>query len=147
METVAIVIVEDNEPVARLLQEVLNDVPGYGAVTVLDAALALDVIAAIHPDLVITDIDLPGISGFTLHDLLRAHTTPRVAAVPILFMSSGEHRAEAERRGAPFLAKPFDLDDALDMVHNLLRPAPATGNAVLGQALSDTGEGHAHGPA
>ena len=34
MDTKAIVIVEDNEPVARLLQEVLNDEPGYGAVTV-----------------------------------------------------------------------------------------------------------------
>ena len=128
MDTKAIVIVEDNEPVARLLQEVLNDVPGYGAVTVGDAALALDVIAAVHPDLVITDVDLPGIDGVALHDMMRRHPSVRVAAVPVLFMSAGEHRAEAERRGAPFLAKPFDLDDALDAIHRLLlRPPPGQG--------------------
>jgi two-component system response regulator GlrR len=130
MDTKAIVIVEDNEPVARLLQEVLNDVPGYGAVTVGDAAIALDVIAAVHPDLVITDIDLPGIDGVALYDMMRRHPSARVAAVPVLFMSAGERRAEAERRGAPFLAKPFDLDDALDAVHRLLdRPPPSQGRA------------------
>jgi DNA-binding response OmpR family regulator len=125
MDTVAIVIVEDNEPVARILQEVLNDVPGYGAVTVLDAAVALDVISAVRPDLVITDVDLPGISGFALHDLLRGHADQRTASVPVLFMSSGEHHAEATRRGAPFLGKPFDLDDLMDMVRRLIRPSPA----------------------
>jgi DNA-binding response OmpR family regulator len=120
MTTKAVVIVEDNEPVARLLQEVLNDEPGYGAVTVGDAALALDVIAAVFPDLVIMDVDLPGITGFELLDRLRRHTAPRVAAVPVLLMSAGAHRAEAERRGVPFLAKPFDLDDVLAATHRLL---------------------------
>ena len=86
-------------------------------------------IAAVHPDLVITDIDLPGLSGFDLLDLLRRHPDPRAAAVPVLFMSAGAHRAEAERRGEAFLAKPFDLDDALAAVHRLLRrplPTPPT---------------------
>jgi DNA-binding response OmpR family regulator len=127
VETKAIVIVEDNEPIARLLQEVLNDVPGYGAVTVLDAAIALDVIAAVHPHLVVSDIDLPGISGFELLDLLRRDQ--RTAAVPVLFMSAAIHGAEAARRGVPFLAKPFDLDDFLDQVNALLRsPLDAAGS-------------------
>jgi DNA-binding response OmpR family regulator len=124
VDTKAVVIVEDNEPVARLLQEVINDEPGYGAVTVRDAALALDVIGAVFPDLVIMDVDLPGISGFELLDRLRAHPAPRVAGVPVLLMSAGEHRAGAERRGVPFLAKPFDLDDALAAAERLLRPTP-----------------------
>ena len=132
MDTAAVVIVEDNEPVARLLQEVLNDEPGYGAVTVRDAALALDVIGAVLPDLVIMDVDLPGITGFELLDRLRRHPTPRVAAVPVLLMSAGAHRAEAERRGVPFLAKPFDLDDALAAAERLLRPAPVGAEAEPG---------------
>jgi DNA-binding response OmpR family regulator len=125
MDTKAIVIVEDNQPVAELLQELLNDVPGYGAVTVRDAALALDVVAAVQPDLVLMDVDLPGINGFQLYDLLRGHRDPRVARVPVLFMSSGAYGEEARRRDAPFLSKPFDLDEALTMVHRLLhRPPP-----------------------
>ena len=110
----------------------LNDEPGYGAVTVRDAALALAVIGAVHPDLVIMDVDLPGIGGFELLDRLRAHPTPRVAAVPVLLMSAGEHRAEADRRGLPFLAKPFDLDDALAAVDRLLGPAPVGAEAEPG---------------
>jgi DNA-binding response OmpR family regulator len=124
MDTKAIVIVEDNEPVAAILQGLLNDVPGYGAVTVRDAALALAVVAAVQPDLVIMDVDLPGIGGFELFDLLRRHRNPRVARVPILFMSAGEHQGEARRRGAGFLAKPFDLDDVLTVVQRLLGPPP-----------------------
>ena len=127
METKAIVIVDDNDAIARLIQEVLNDVPGYGAVTVADAALALDVVAAVRPDLVILDVDLPGISGFDLHDLLRGR--PQTAGVPVLFMSADEHAAEVVRRGVPFLAKPFDLDDLLAQVHALLRPPTPAADA------------------
>ena len=141
METKAIVIVEDNDAIARLIQEVLNDVPGYGAVTVADAALAPDVVAAVHPDLVILDVDLPGISGFDLHDLLRDR--PQTAGVPILFMSADEHAAEVARRGVPFLAKPFDLDDLLAQVHALLRPPPpADAPAAVASPPPEHGLGH-----
>ena len=141
METKAIVIVEDNDAIARLIQEVLNDVPGYGAVTVADAALALDVVAAVHPDLVILDVDLPGISGFDLYDLLRGR--PQTAGVPALFMSADEHAAEVARRGVPFLAKPFDLDDLLAQVHALLRPPPpADVPAAVASPPPEHGLGH-----
>ncbi len=142
METKAIVIVEDNDAIARLIQEVLNDVPGYGAVTVADAALALDVVAAVRPDLVILDVDLPGISGFDLHDLLRGR--PQTAGVPILFMSADEHAAEVARRDVPFLAKPFDLDDLLARVHALLRPPTPAADAPSPVAAppSEHGLGH-----
>ena len=141
METKAIVIVEDNDAIARLIQEVLNDVPGYGAVTVADAALALDVVAAVRPDLVILDVDLPGISGFDLYDLLRSR--PQTAGVPALFMSADEHAAEVARRGVPFLAKPFDLDDLLAQVHALLRPPPpADAPAAVTSPPPEHGLGH-----
>ncbi len=141
METKAIVIVEDNDAIARLMQEVLNDVPGYGAVTVADAALALDVVTGVHPDLVILDVDLPGISGFDLHDLLGR--SPQTAGVPVLFMSADEHAAEVVRRGVPFLAKPFDLDDLLAQVHALLRPPPpADASAAVTSPPPEHGLGH-----
>lgn len=118
MDTKAIVVVEDNEPIARLIQEVLNDVPGYGAVTVGDGALALEVISAIHADLVILDIDLPGISGFELYDLLRKR--PATAEIPVLFMSAAMHEDEMAHRGLrDYLNKPFDLDDLLERVTTL----------------------------
>lgn len=124
METRAIVVVEDNEPIARLIQEVLNDVPGYGAVTVPDGAIALDVIGAVQADLVILDIDLPGLNGLELYD--RLHAQPDTAGTPVLFMSATAHEAELAARGiTQYLAKPFDLDDLLAKVNHLFARDPS----------------------
>ncbi len=128
--TSAIVIVEDNEAIAALLQEVLNDVVGYGAVTVRDGALALEVLSAIHTDLVILDVDLPGLSGLEVYDWLRRR--PATATVPCLFMSAALHLEElAHRQITDYLSKPFDIDDLLARVATLLTrsrfPASAAG--------------------
>lgn len=130
MDTKAIVIVEDNATIARLVQEVLNDVPGYGAVTVDNGASALAVIREIRADLVITDIDLPGIDGFEIADRLRGQ--PATAHIPVLFMSAAPHQEELARRNVEhYLAKPFDLDDLLDTVRALFaRSAPRWPAAV-----------------
>ena len=124
METRAIVVVEDNEPIARLIQEVLNDVPGYGAVTVPDGAIALDVISAVRADLVILDVDLPGINGFDIYDRLKIQ--PETASIPILFMSATAHEEELNRRAIrDYLSKPFDLDDLLARVDAIFERAPS----------------------
>lgn len=132
MDTKAIVVVEDNAAIARLVQEVLNDVPGYGTVTVEHGAAALAVIAEVHADLVIMDIDLPGINGFEIAD--RLAEKPATARVPILFMSAASHDEElARRRAEHYLPKPFDLDDLLDKVRAIFeRPSPAGERPPLG---------------
>ena len=97
MDPKTIVVVEDNEPIARLIREVLNEVPGYGAVALANSALAPALIAAVRADLVILDIDLPGLSGLELYDRLRDR--PETADIPVLFMSATAHREELARRG------------------------------------------------
>lgn len=115
MDTRVIVVVEDNEAIARLIQEVLNDVPGYGAVTVPDGSIALDVISAVRADLVILDVDLPGLDGFAIFDHLRDQ--PPTTHTPVLFMSAASHSGELARRGITnYIGKPFDLDDLLGKV-------------------------------
>ena len=134
MDPKTVVVVEDNEPIARLIREVLNEVPGYGAVALADSTFAPDLIAAVRADLVILDIDLPGLSGLELYDRLRER--PETADIPVLFMSAASHREELSRRGIyDYLHKPFDLDDLLARVERLLaaprrqdeRPPQATG--------------------
>jgi len=123
MDPKTIVVVEDNEPIARLIREVLNEVPGYGAVALADSALAPELIAAVRADLVILDIDLPGLSGLELYDRLRDR--PETAEIPVLFMSAAAHRDELARRGVyAYLHKPFDLDDLLARVEQLLAEPP-----------------------
>lgn len=127
MDTRVIVVVEDNEAIARLVQEVLNDVPGYGAVTVPNGAVALDVIAAVRADLVILDVDLPGLGGFEIFDHLRA--LPHTANTPVLFMSATSHSNELSQRGVRYyIGKPFDLDDLLGKV-NLIFAQPVANSS------------------
>ncbi len=96
--------------------------PGFGAGTVGDGALALEVIAAVHADRVILDIDLPGINGFQVYDLLQRRPDAKTPA--FLFMSAAHHEdALRRRRIERYLLKPFDLDDLLDHAHTLLGPA------------------------
>jgi DNA-binding response OmpR family regulator len=124
MEAKSILVVEDNRAIARLIQEVLCDVPGYGAVTVRNGAGALTVLGASEADLVLLDIDLPDISGLALYDRLR--DDPRTARLPVLFMSAADYERELARRGVhDYLRKPFDLDDLLARVETLLaQPLP-----------------------
>lgn len=126
MNTRVIVVVEDNEAIARLIQEVLNDVPGYGAVTVPNGAVALDVISAVCADLVILDVDLPGLDGFTIFDHLR--DKPTTTDTPVLFMSAASHSSELTRRGIThYISKPFDLDDLLGKVKQIFSsPVPVS---------------------
>ncbi len=122
MEQRAILVVEDTAAIAAIIEEVLNDIPAYQATAVSNGADALAFVAEVHVDLVLLDINLPGLDGFAIHDILRRRAP--TATVPILFMTAGEHATEFGRRGVrDYIEKPFDLDDLL------LRVASALGLA------------------
>jgi CheY-like chemotaxis protein len=120
MDQRAILVVEDTAPIAEIIETVLNDIPSYQATAVGDGAAALAFVAAVHVDLVLLDVNLPGLDGFAIYDLLRAR--PETASVPILFMTAGVHDEEFARRGVRgHITKPFDLDDLLLRVASALR--------------------------
>ncbi len=72
MEQRAILVVEDTAPIAEIIETVLNDIPAYQATAVSNGADALAFVAEVRVDLVLLDINLPGLDGFAIHDLLRA---------------------------------------------------------------------------
>ncbi len=119
MDQRTILVVEDTAPIAEIIETVLNDIPAYQATAVGDGAAALAFVAEVQVDLVLLDVNLPGLDGFAIHDLLRARQG--TATVPILFMTAGEHDAEFARRGVRgHIKKPFDLDDLLLRVASAL---------------------------
>ena len=122
METKTIVVVDDNPFIANMIQEALNDVPGYQAVTVNDGMTALQFISNAPPDLVILDVYVPKISGRDLYD--RLQHDPGTAQIPVLLMSAAmPHPELAKRSVLEYLRKPFDMNDLLGRVHDLLRPS------------------------
>ena len=121
-----VVIGEDDEPIAVLLRDAINDEPGYQAVVVADGAQVLETVRSERAELLILDIMMPGLSGFEVYDELRAE--PRTARMPVLFISAAvDHFAEdLLRRGiTDVVAKPFDLNEFLARIHALCPPQNA----------------------
>ena len=118
-QTLSILVVEDDEAVAELIQTILNDVPGWGATVVHDAAAARTVFRHVRIEMLVLDINLPGISGLELLALL--HQDPYWCKPPIILMSADPDQAgirEAIRNGsaATFLRKPFDVDQLIQEI-------------------------------
>ena len=111
--TLSVLVVEDDEAVAELLRTLLNQVSGWGATVVHDAAAAREVFRHVRIEALVVDVNLPGISGLELLDLLRRD--PQWREPPVILMSANFTEAEVQeaiRRGVAvkFLPKPFDVD-------------------------------------
>ena len=118
-----VVIGEDDEPIAVLLRDAVNDEGGYQAVVVPDGALLIDTVRQVHADLLILDIMMPGLNGFEIYDKVRED--PDIRNMPVLFVSAAAAQFEAElakRNISDVIAKPFDLNDLLGRVRALCPP-------------------------
>ena len=133
MEQRAILVVEDTPAIAEIIETVLNDVPDYQATTVANGADALAFVAVVRVNLVLLDINLPGLDGFAIHDLWRA--LPHTATVPILFMTAGRHDAEFARRGV----QPISRSRSIWTTCWRARPQPSRGGGRWGRRPRDQG--------
>jgi CheY-like chemotaxis protein len=111
--TLSILVVEDDEALADLIRTILNDVVGWGATVVHDSAGARQVCHHVRIEVLVLDVNLPGISGLELLALLRQD--PYWNEPIIILMSADARQAgisEALRDGlvTTFLEKPFDVE-------------------------------------
>jgi len=121
-----ILVIEDDFGSREYLAYLLKDA-GYEVESAESGELALEILLSSHPDLVISDILMPGMDGFELVQRLR--TKRSLANVPVLFYSATYHQAEAEglmgKAGlAQRLEKPAEpkvilkaVEDALNQPH------------------------------
>jgi CheY-like chemotaxis protein len=125
-ESKVILVVEDIPNILELLDLTLR-FNGYEVVTARDGREALDVIENRRPSLVITDILMPKMDGFSLIYHLR--TNPKTRDIPVVFLSatyvSAEDKAFATSLGATkFIEKPLDTKAFLLTVAELLDQPP-----------------------
>ena len=119
-----ILIVEDEEKI-RLLVRLVLEKKGFAVHPAENAVQALAIAGAFTgpPDLLLTDVVMPGLSGRELCDALRE----RWPVLPVLFMSGYTGDALVNMRPSPartgFLAKPFTPMQLLEQVDALLAPA------------------------
>jgi len=116
-----VLVVEDNTILARVISGVLHD-EGYGVIVAEDGAQGLELLGEITPDLVLSNVDLPHVSGVELAQ--RVKSDPSLPEVPVVLMSASW---EPGPTGffAEFLRKPFTLEALLDLVAGILGPKEA----------------------
>ena len=120
-----IIVVEDEKHLGTIVKYNL-EAEGYRVTLVEDGPTALRLVRAdpFSFDLMILDLMLPGMSGYTVCESLRDESI----LIPILILSArslSEDRTRGFECGAnQYLTKPFDLDELLARVKNLLRLHP-----------------------
>ena len=118
-----VVIGEDDEPIARLLRDAINDEAAYQAVIVPDGALVLETVRQVKADLLILDVMMPGLNGLEVFDRVRAD--PDVQNMPVLFVTAAPSEPMDSMKGQHrYLAKPFDVDDLIVAAAELLGVEP-----------------------
>jgi len=114
-----VLVVDDQEPVRQLAAAILGQYLGARVEEAADGAEALAQVAARCPDLILTDLMMPGVDGAELARRLKADPTTR--DLPIIAMSGGPNRAEALAAGCDdFIPKPFRPRELVELVRSWL---------------------------
>jgi CheY-like chemotaxis protein len=113
-----VMIVEDDVHIGAFLVEAISGETPYHALLVTNGAEALETLQHLRPNLLILDYHLPGIDGLEVYD--RVHSMPEMQQVPAIMMSARLPQRELEKREIVGINKPFDLDDFLQTVKDLL---------------------------
>ena len=121
MIKVDILVVDDTPLNLRLLSSMLTK-EGYQVRQALSGKMALTAVQVMRPDLILLDIMMPEMDGYTLCESLKA--TSDTASIPVIFLSAlsdGLDKAKAFMvGGADYISKPFQLEEVLLRVQNQL---------------------------
>jgi len=121
----SLLYVEDNAACLDLMTQILARHPGFRLLSAWDGPGALQSIRASRPDLILMDINLPGLDGFEILARLRAE--PATAAIPVIALSANAMPHEIDRGlqagFAAYLTKPFRIEAFLEAVEKALAPS------------------------
>ena len=121
-----VLVVEDN-PANMKLTSLLLGHAGHTVLPALDAETGLRIARAERPDLILMDIQLPGMDGLTATTLLKGD--PATAGIPVVALSALAMKTDEERSQAAgcdaYLVKPLRYQELYEVVARLL-PEPSS---------------------
>lgn len=121
-----ILIVDDNATNLKLAQVLLSST-GYAVRTATDAEQALELLAGFQPNLILMDIQLPGMDGLALARRLKAD--PRTRAISIVALTAYAMKGDEEKALASgcsgYISKPIDTRRFGAQVAHYLRSSTA----------------------
>ena len=117
-----IVIVDDDERIVELMELILSS-KGYSVCSVTDSEKAFEVIRQYQPDLVLLDLMMPLVDGWSVLREMRRHKATSSIPVVVVTAKSGceEEARRCENDIQGLVIKPFEFDDLLSKVEDVLR--------------------------
>ncbi len=120
-EAKVVLHVEDN-PDNRLLVRRLLQAYGYTVIDAENATSAREFLKANNPDLILMDINMPDIDGYTLTNELKA--MPNLMGVPIVAITANVMKGDRERTLSAgcdgYIEKPIDVDRFIEQIERFL---------------------------
>jgi DNA-binding response OmpR family regulator len=152
---VASVLVVDDEPDIRYLTQVNLELDGHRVMTAANGAEALAAVQVEVPDLVLLDVMMPGVDGWSVLEQLKTHLDDRVKSVKVLMMTAlgaDDDRLRGGIEGAVrYLVKPVTPEELREAVQEVLAGGPerelrrqAQTGALLELARKEKGTGSDH---
>jgi putative two-component system response regulator len=155
--TARTILVVDDEDAIRAYFRRLLTAEGYAVVEAADGPSALEAISMGSPDVVLLDVNLPGMSGFEICRRVRQNVATRLTPLIIITaLDAGDQRVEGLEAGADdFLTKPVDTQELLARVRSLVRIKAFTDDldsagsiittlATMIETRDGCGDGHCH---
>ncbi len=116
-----ILIVDDSNHILKLLSTMLES-QGYSVELATSGRLALKSLELLAPDLVLLDINMPGMDGYRVCETIKS--MPHYHSTPVIFISASDqvlNKVKAFQVGAiDYITKPFHLEEVLIRVENQL---------------------------
>ncbi|MEO0986967.1 MAG: response regulator [Cyanobacteria bacterium J06639_14] len=117
-----ILLVDDQPENLKVLSDLLEE-QGYEVRQAMNGTVALQAIALTQPDLILLDIHMPEIDGYTVCQRLKAE--PETEAIPVIFVSALDEAWDKVRAfsvgGSDYITKPFKVVEVLARVENQLQ--------------------------
>lgn len=129
-----ILIIEDNNANLKLATLLLKNV-GHSVLSAADAENGLSLARAERPDLILMDIQLPGMDGLAATALLKQD--PEMAGIPVIALTAMAMKADEENSRLAgcdgYIAKPLRYQELYAAINRLLPGDPGQFSAVNGQ--------------
>ncbi len=132
-----ILVVDDEEDI-RLVLEARLTAAGFRVETAANGMEALSKIRTSPPDLVVLDLMLPGIDGFGICGMVKRDQ--RFSRIPIIMLTarvqSNDRKTSAKLGADAFIAKPFQAEELIARIKELLNPTQPDSTGKAGLPLS-----------
>ena len=116
-----VLCIEDNPSNLQLVEQILSRRPGVVVIPTMRPELGLDLASEHQPDLILLDLDLPGLPGEGVLSRLRAD--PRTAGIPVVVLGADAPPTLVARllgtSARAFVSKPYDVKEILGLVDSI----------------------------